>query len=399
MGGDGAMMHPEDSPHVRPDYDGGSLVNLAASIAACLGCATPAPPVPELHGLQDCRTLVLLIVDGLGYQYLRERHPDSFLARHLLRPITSVFPSTTATAITTLATGATPARHAITGWFLWLREFGMVTTILPFQSRAGRIDLARHGFSPGTVLGAPSLASRSRLPVRVVTEAWIRDSAWSRVSQEGAERVGYRDLEGLFVQLAEAVRTGDRRQFIQAYWAGYDALAHKAGHASEAADRLLREFDRRLEEWVGTLAGTGTRVLVTADHGFIDTRPAAHVWLHHHPELAECLALPLCGEPRVVWCYVRPSHVRRFERYVATTLAEACTLYRSEDLVREGWFGPDRPHPELAHRIGDYALVMKGERVMKDRLPGEERFHFVGVHSGPSPREMYVPLVDITSGV
>ncbi len=392
------MTNHDPEPHL-PDYDGRSLVNLVASIAACLECETDAPPLEGLDDLHDCRSLVLLVVDGLGHEYLCERHPESFLVRHLRQPLTSVFPTTTASAITSLVTGSAPVRHAITGWFMWLREFGMVTTILPFQSRAARIDLAVQGLSPVAVLGAPPLFSRSRIPVRVVTEDWIRDSAWSRASMEGAERLGYQDLEGLFVQLAEAVRTGARRQFIYAYWSGYDALAHREGHASDGCDHLIRELDRRLEEWVGTLAGTGTRLLVTADHGFIDTRPEAHVWLHEHPELAECLALPLCGEPRAAWCYVRPGRVRAFERYVAEHLDGVCELHVSEDLIRAGWFGPGEPHPELSRRVGDYALIMKGDHVLRDRLPGEERFHFAGVHSGLTSSELRVPLVDITLGM
>ena len=72
-----------------------------------------------------------------------------------------------------------------------------------------------------------------------------------------------------------------------------------------------------------------------------------------------------------------------------------CDLHRSDDLLRQGVFGLFEPHPRLADRIGDYALIMRDNYVIKDVLPGEkEKFH-VGNHGGVSAEEMFVPLVVI----
>src|SRR4051812_17482245 len=111
-------MPPRISPHVLPDYDGGSLVNLMASIVDGCGGAARHPPLGALPPaeLSSARNVVLLIVDGLGDFYLRRRGAGSALAAGRRSPMTSVFPPTTASAITTSYTGATPLEHGLTGW-------------------------------------------------------------------------------------------------------------------------------------------------------------------------------------------------------------------------------------------------------------------------------------------
>ena len=105
----------------RPDYHGGSLVNLIASITAACG-ARPRHHTLSLlppERIAGASNIVFLLVDGLGYSYLRELGRGGALVEHLTGSITSVFPSTTATAITSSFTGMMPQEHAMTGWFCW----------------------------------------------------------------------------------------------------------------------------------------------------------------------------------------------------------------------------------------------------------------------------------------
>lgn len=135
---------------------------------------------------------------------------------------------------------------------------------------------------------------------------------------------------------------------------------------------------------------------MTADHGFIDTDESHTVSLEQHPDLADCLTLPLCGEPRVAYCYVRPERVRRFENYVGDRLAPVAELHRSGDLIAQGWFGRGPAHPRLADRIGDYTLLMRDNYVIRDWLPDEARYRQIGVHGGVSAMEMLVPLAVVS---
>src|SRR3990172_9319949 len=115
---------------VLPEYNAGSIVTPRASLIAARGGEPPAyGPLRGLDAsrLRSAANLVLLVVDGLGYDYLVRVGAAGALHSHLKGHITTVFPSTTATAITTFLTGMAPQQHALTGWFMHFKELGGVT--------------------------------------------------------------------------------------------------------------------------------------------------------------------------------------------------------------------------------------------------------------------------------
>jgi hypothetical protein len=180
---------------------------------------------------------------------------------------------------------------------------------------------------------------------------------------------------------------------VYAYYSELDSLAHAHGIGSDEVGEELERIDAGFGRFLGEIAGTDTLVIFTADHGFVDTRPDTVVDLDDHPELAAMLAVPLCGEPRVAYCYVKPGAADAFEHYVERRLAHCTTLARSRDLLADGWFGPGAAHPRLAERIGDHMLIMKDGWAVRDHVPGERRHVQIGVHGGPTEEEMLVPLV------
>ena len=103
--------------------------------------------------------------------------------------------------------------------------------------------------------------------------------------------------------------------------------------------------------------------------------------------------MPLSGEPRAVYCYVRPQKIEQFENYVKTKFKKACKMHKSEDLVKNNYFGLFEPNKKLKERIGDYVLIMKDDYIMKDLVLGEKQNIFIGNHGGTSKEEMYVPLI------
>ena len=125
---------------ILPDYRGGSIVNLMASISRGLGAPRVGIPEARLlpaHQIGRARHVVLLMLDGLGYEYLVS-YRDALLRRYLLGELTSVFPSATAIAVTTFATGMTPRQHGVTGWHMYMEELDRVCTVLPFRDRVTR---------------------------------------------------------------------------------------------------------------------------------------------------------------------------------------------------------------------------------------------------------------------
>ena len=118
-----------------PDYKGGSIVNLMSSIAKAFGTKIQYPTLKILppKKLKNKKNVVLLVIDGLGFEYLKKK--KSILNDYLVGSMTSVFLSTTASAITTFLTGVSTQQHAFTGWYMHLKEIGVVSKSLPFLPR------------------------------------------------------------------------------------------------------------------------------------------------------------------------------------------------------------------------------------------------------------------------
>ncbi|MDX1605794.1 MAG: alkaline phosphatase family protein [Candidatus Competibacterales bacterium] len=376
-----------------PDHHHG-LVALMGSLRR--GLDDPHCPEPVLEALPPAevaaaRSVVLLIIDGLGSGFLREH--GGALNGHLRTELSSVFPSSTAPAISSFMTGVAPGRHGVTGWFTWLRELGLVATVLPWCSRLGGQSLAALGADPAWALGACSVFDRLPVTGHYVIGRELVHSAYSGAAAGQARRHGYHDLNDCLERVWRLARARGGRRFIYAYWPRLDSLSHRHGCASEPVVAHWQMVAAALERLIEALRGSDTLLLITADHGFVDCDPAGVLQLGEHPELAETLALPLCGEPRAAFCYVRPERVRAFEHYVTTRLEHGCLLRRSADLLADGWFGPPPHHPRLAARIGDYVLLARDRHVLIDRLPGESPWSLIGVHGGVSAAEMRVPLL------
>lgn len=379
---------------LKPDYHGGSIANLMSSLISGLGGEAPYEIFPQLPTAEvaQARNVVLLVLDGLGYNYLMTRDPGSALRRHLRARVTSVFPTTTASAITTFLTGLAPQQHGLTGWYMFLKEFGVVTAILPFQPRYGGASLTAAKFNTTDVFHVRSTFERITRRSYVVTAQRIVDSEFSLNTTRPARRRAYENLDEYFALIAQTVREPEAK-YIYAYWPEFDTLCHTHGVGSAQAAAHFTKLDAGFAALTESLAGTDTLLLVCADHGFIDTTSAHTIELAAHPRFAETLTLPLCGEPRVAYCYVRPARAAQFERYVNEELSAACWMIPAEQALAENMFGPGTAHPRLSDRIGDYLLLMKENYVINDQLRGEKPFSQIGVHGGLTADELYVPLV------
>ncbi|MEW5892241.1 MAG: alkaline phosphatase family protein [Pseudomonadota bacterium] len=385
-------MAAETPPLCLPDYAGGSLVNLMSSLALGLGATSPHPPLTLLppQRVAAARHVLLLVVDGLGYEQLR-RQTDT-LRRHLTGPISSVFPSTTASAIPTFLTGLAPQQHGLTGWHMYFREIGAIAAPLPFRLRTGRQDLREAGVNPAQLLGLPPLFDRLPRPCHVISPHPIVHSDFNVALSGRARRHGYGTLAELFALLRGLLHAPEP-SYLYAYWPELDSLAHAHGSGSAPVAQALAELDEAFAGLLTEARGSDSLILVTADHGFIDTTPADTVDLDDHPDLRQTLRLPLCGEPRVAYAYVRPGCEARFEGYIREHLADRLLLFRRDTVLERGWLGPGPAHPALAERLGDYVLIGQGRTILRDWLLGEERYRHVGVHGGLSASEMQVPLV------
>ncbi len=384
-----------DEVPTRPQYAGNSIVNLMASIEAGLGGGAPGADYPVLAALPpgrlaEARNVVLLVVDGLGYRYLMEHGGNGALCAHLQGWMTTVFPATTAAAITTFLTGLAPQQHAHTGWFTYFEELRAVLAGLPCRLRGSRDEIDAAALA-GLFDAEPVFARLARQTFVVVPEC-IAYSTFNTRFTRGATVIGFNDLLEMFDYTAAVVgcRT---RNYVYTYWPEYDRMAHAYGAGSREVRRHLREFDKAFAGFLRAARGSDTLVIVTSDHGFVDTSPQRYLWLDEDPDLAAALAQPLCGEPRAAYCYVHEGQREKFAELAQARYGDRLRVVPSAELIGANYFGLGEPNPRLARRVGDVTLLPMADHVVKDRVEGERSYVQLGVHGGVSEAELLVPLI------
>ncbi len=372
----------------KPDYNGGSILNLMASIIAARGGKREYKELSSLRAkeLKDADNLVLLVIDGMGYEWLRKHGKGSFLASQVRAQLTSVFPATTSAAMTAIYTGVPAKKHGLTCWHMLFKECGMVLAALPPHTRSWQLDLEH--MKPRQVVPVTSVFEKIDMPSFQIQPKEFKDSAYNKRVSAGAKILTYTKLGGMFRKIKKAMKQPGKK-FVLAYWPELDLILHHAGTKSAEAQQHFKVLDKKLARFVKKV--NNATLVITADHGLHDV--SRNVWVHKHPVMEEAMSLPLCGEGRLAYAYVHPEKAKKFESYVKRKLKHACTIHKSKDLL--SWYGPGKAHPHLQHRIGDYVLIAKPGWAIKDRVWGEGGSMSTARHAGVSKEEMHVPLIVI----
>jgi hypothetical protein len=381
----------------EPDYAGYGIANLMASIRGALGSngeQMAILPCPALCSAQlaDARHVVLLVIDGLGRAQLAQHAPDGAIARGRVTDLTSVFPSTTASAVTTYMTGDAPITHGLTGWHTWFKELGVIGAPLPFRIRGSGVDLSELGVSAEQLFQTRAISTRLARRSILIHPQLLCNTHYTRAHSGTAQVRPYGTLSEL-VDAICALGAETTPSYCYAYWPQLDSLAHVFGASSERAGAHLRELDEAVAQCAQRLRGSGTVLMVCADHGFIDTRADTRLNLADYPALQRTLLLPLCGEPRMVYCYVRAGAQTDFKALARDNLGHAADVFSAQDVLDRGWLGPGTQHARVHERLGTHVLVMKDSYCLTDQVMGETReFRQIGVHGGLSDAELRVPL-------
>ncbi|MBX3679129.1 MAG: alkaline phosphatase family protein [Rhodocyclaceae bacterium] len=380
---------------VLPDYRGGSILNLVESLTRRLG-ARPQPDAPPLRdegvlGGLPAGKVVLLVIDGLGDHYLRCRGQGSLMLSERRGSLTSVFPSTTASAVTTLSTGLAPATHGLNGW-VTRDHLGALILPLPMVDATDERPLASP-FHRRRLFPYRTLFQRIERMSVVVSPAWLINSTYSRRHNRGAKRLPYDSLETLDDSIFSALAGSGRDVFVHAYYPGFDSLAHDVGIGSEALAEEFWRIDAMFGRLANRLAGSGTLTIVTADHGLIDAPLEEICLLGAHRELADMLAQPLWGERRAAWCALRQGAGSEFSDALKDAFDTRVDALPAEQLTGMGLLGPGPAHRDLATRVGDMLLLPRAAGTLVNEVGIDGVSPMRAVHGGLSPVEMEVPLI------
>lgn len=347
--------------------------------------------VPQLYAALDGRSewfppatsAIVFVIDGLGARNLAARagHARLLSGAATKKDVArTVFPSTTASALTSLLTGATPGTHGVVGY----RARVPGTDEVINQLRGWDTD----GL-PLTWQRAPRLFEQGARPAFAVSKAEYAGTGFTAATLGGAEFVPVDDLTER-VHRAADLAAQHQGAVVYVYANDLDVMGHRRGWESDAWIAALERVDAAARAFADALA-PGTGAVVTADHGLVDVPRHRHVLLEEGSDLLEGVRL-IGGEPRMLHVYAEEGRADAVRDAWRASESERSWVLSRDEAIGAGLFGP--VDDEVRGRIGD-VLVAARARIAyyDDRLDDKAAQNMVGQHGSLTDEERIVPLI------
>ena len=381
----GGLMPAEPAvAPVLPRYGERSLPDLASSLLASLGVPGERNPL----GLPPAARVCLLVVDGLGWELLRD-HPAAapFLSELALSggPLTAGFPATTVTSLASLGTGRPPGQHGMLGYQVAVPGKGKLLNGLRWDKSVDPL-----AWQPGTTIYERAAAAGVST-YRVAASALEKTGLSTAVMRGNAYRPAD-SLGALAAEAAEALRWADRA-LVTVYHAQLDRTGHVFGCGSDAWRFQLGHVDK-LAEQLASAIPAGTPLYVTADHGMVDVGPEDRIDADSTPGLLDGVAL-LGGEPRARHLYAVPGAADDVLQTWRDIIGDRAWVLSRDEAVGAGWFGPVEPW--LAGRIGDVVVAPAGSVAVVARKAEALESSLIGMHGSLTSADQLVPLLHLAA--
>ena len=321
--------------------DNHSLVNLSNSILGYFG-------VEKLHESDDIvdkalsnqqgKKVVCILLDGFGRAIQEAYHEDCpFILSHVLEPISSVFPPTTAAATTSFLDGLYPNE---TGWIGWTEKFDMYSwpIVMFFDCYDDESQFP------------VSVSSRELCPYKTIISMMREIGIRSDLIQSFANKND--DIPQFFTRVEKLMEKND---FVYAYHCSPDSELHEFGVGDRNIRLLIRQFDHEIERLVKKYPDT--IFLVFADHGH---KNAFYFDISEHDDFYNCLKMPTYSiEARTASFDVFETKTEEFGYLANKYYGEHFDVYTKKQVIENHLFGYGKDCSRFLEVLGDYLLVSK----------------------------------------
>ena len=375
-----------------PTYDASGLAGVLPAVARSLGVAEPVGDRDgprDLLDLLPARRTVVVLIDGMGYDLLRQRSGHAPFLRTLLpagQRLCAGFPSTTATSMGTFGTGLPPGTHGLVGY----------EVLVPGEDRLLNELSWENG--PDPLLWQPiqtefERAAADGVAVTRIGAGFFDGSGLTNAALRGGTFTAARSLDARVDSALAAVRAS-KRALVYLYWGELDKVGHVHGCQSLEWGDELELIDRSMARLVAGVP-SDTSVHVTADHGMVDAPHALRIDLAHDPELARGVR-HVGGEFRSLQLYCERGATDDVLATWRERVGVRAWVLSRDEAVGHGLFGivSERVLP----RIGDVIVAMRDNFAIVDsRTARPQLLALLGLHGSLTPEEVAIPLLQVAA--
>ena len=355
-----------------PDYKK-CIANIPNSILKYYGADTVGDTLPELdcHLDRKYKNVIVMLLDGFGTSIMySDLEWQSQFQKHLVSSIDSVFLSSTVPATTSVITGLLPCGHAWLGWDNYYKDVGSNVTVFLNTLQYSSEPAARYNV-------AQTLTPYKSIQERLI-EAGVNAYTVSPFAKPNPDT--FRKIMNRVKKLCNE----PGRKYIYAYWPQPDDVLHEFGCEAEETKKCVRDLEKQIVKFASGMEDT--LLIVTADHGHIDTQISR---LYDYPEITDCLERLPSLEPRVVNFFVKKGRKKDFLREFKKIYGEHFKLLTKKEVLERELFGTGTEHAKFRDMLGDYLAIATDDM----SIMFAEDTPWKAMHGGISYNEVKVPLI------
>lgn len=358
-----------------PNYEEG-LVNVVCSVEKYFNVTCEHNSLKELDDVlneQKPKNVVLFLFDGFGYNILkRNKKICPYLNEHLLRSVSSTFPTTTMAARTTVESGLNPVEHGWLGWEMYFKDLDEVVTLTTNKLKDENVAAADYNVAR-TLLGYESIVQKINKKEDCYAE---KLTVYSNHKTES--------LRKLKKQIKKITKN-DHKNYIYAYYNEPDHVMHGYGTDSKEAIKYFKHIEKWFKKTCHSLKDT--LVIAVADHGHINN---SYITITDHEEIKKRLLGMTSLDSRSTSFRVKKEYKKDFPIILKQVLKDDFIIKSKNEVIKEKLFGDGKENKYFKDGIGDFIAI--GVRDKSIRYSEKSHKH-VSSHSGITEDEMLVPLI------
>ncbi len=365
-------------------------------------------------GLENVKKIVLLLLDGLSYNYFIKKCGElnffnAIVENGVCFPLTTVFPSTTTSALATIDTGLTPQEHALLEWYMYLKEFdGLIVTMhfTPFNEKC-EDKLLEKGIKPTVLFNGETIYQKLKRK-GVKSFSFINSSyaskAYAKLMRKGSEILPFINFSDLIINLKKLLELEKGSSYFYAYWDALDAIEHRYGLNNEAQNLEFNTLNFLLSKALKNIqekTAEETLIILTSDHGQITVNPKETIYLNKFKRLKEGfrksvkgkIILP-SGSPRDLYIHLKQNKINEIKNFLLDKLKNKAKIIDVNEAVKKGLFGllNKKPKRKFYERAGDLIILpLNNNTVWYKHFKGE-KLRYTGLHGGLTEEEMIIPF-------
>lgn len=414
---DSIKKQSSDGDFIYPYYEGNCISNIPGTILDLFNInnnkLSKLPIEIDNQVKDEVDKVVLFVLDGFGYnQFLRYYKEHKFLAelakKSKVFPLTSIFPSQTTNALTTLNTGLTPQEHGLFEYYIYLKEVDSIVNTLRFEPLGSkqRNELVEKGFNPNILFKGNTIQNELKeAGVKSFTHIYASYaySHYSKLIFADSTLIPSLKSSDLIVTLKKKLEQEKGPAYFFVHLSNLDTISHEYGPNSYEYNAELSAIsyllNKELIEKIDSKTAKQTLLLMTSDHGGVNIVPEDTTYLNGFIDVLNNLKqgktgktiLPT-GSARDVFLHIKEEKLTETQELLMKKIGSKAKIVRIKDALNEGLFGRGEVTSQFVDRAGNLLILpYRNETVWFEHFT-DIKYNPVGQHGGLNEEEMLVPL-------